>query len=274
MAISSASQSDFAVARYRPDGKPDSSFGHAGTVRVDVGTGRLDSPAAAAVQPDGRIVVAGWSRLAGPPYRNDLAVIRLNADGSLDPAFGQGGKVLTDVGASAAIDALALQPDGKLVVAGSRANDDRFDGQDILVARYSPEGGLDPTFDGDGWLVTQLRTVRSEFARAVAVQGDGSIVVGGGGGHFGEPGLSIFDSAVIRYRPDGALDTSFGDGGQVLVNLSTNDWVADLLVQPDGRIVAAATAGDWLAERPSRFALLRFTADGALDRASARTARS
>lgn len=264
-AFSSASRWTFAVARYRRDGRPDSSFGRAGRVLVDHGAATNGTATAIAVEPDGKILVGGRSREQEPPYRSDLALVRLNRDGSLDSGFGQGGRVVTDVGASATINALALQSDGKVVVAGSRANDDRLDGVDILVARYSTDGSLDPTFDEDGWLVTQLRTVRADFARAVAVQRNGAIVVGGAGGTYGEPGVSIFDAAVVRYRPDGALDGSFGDRGQVLVDLSTNDWIADLLVQPDGKIVAAGTAGDWLASRPFRFALLRLTVDGVLD---------
>ena len=233
---------------------------------VDHGSATNGSASAIAVQPDGKIVVGGWARKQEPPFRLDLALVRLNADGSLDSEFGQSGKVVTDVGASGAINALTLQADGKIVVAGSRANEDRLDGSDILVGRYSAGGSLDPTFDGDGWLVTQLRATRAQSANGVAVQRDGAIVVGGAGGFHGEPGISIFDAAVVRYRPDGALDPSFGDRGQVLIDLATNDWLADLLVQPDGKIVAAGTAGDSRASRPFRFALLRLTAGGALDR--------
>ena len=265
-AYSSTSKWAFALARYRPDGTLDRSFGSAGKVLVDHGEGTNGSASAVALQPDGKIVVAGWARKQEPPFRFDLALVRLNPNGSLDPTFGSSGSVVTDVGASATINAVTLQSDGKIVVAGSRANENQVDGADILVARYAADGRLDPTFDGDGWLVTQLRTTRAEYANAVAVQPDGAIVVGGAGGFYGEPGISVFDAAVVRYRPDGALDASFGDRGQVLVDLSTNDWLADLLVQPDGKIVAAGTAGDWLASRPFRFALLRLTADGALDR--------
>jgi uncharacterized delta-60 repeat protein len=265
-AFRSSAQWSFAIARYLVDGRLDTSFGSAGKVLVDHGSATNGSATAIAVQPDGKIVVVGRARKQEPPFQSDLALVRLNPDGSLDSGFGQGGKVVTDVGASGTINALTLQADGKIVVAGSRANETQLDGVDILVARYSSEGSLDPTFDGDGWLVTQLRTTRAEFAYAVAVQRDGAIVVGGAGGFYGEPGISIFDAAVVRYRPDGALDASFGDRGQVLVDLSTNDWLADLLVQTDGKIVAAGTAGDWRASRPFRFALLRLTADGALDR--------
>ena len=260
------SQWAFALTRYRPDGTLDRSFGSAGTVLVDHVAGTRGWASAVALQPDGKIVVAGYARTREPPFRFDLALVRLNPDGSLDSGFGSGGWVVTDVGASGTINALTLQSDGKIVVAGSRANENQVDGADILVGRYAADGSLDPTFDGDGWLVTQLRTTRAEVANAVAVQRDGAIVVGGAGGFYGEPGISIFDAAVVRYRPDGALDESFGDRGQVLVDLSTNDWLADLLVQPYGKIVAAGTAGDWRASRPFRFALLRLTADGALDR--------
>jgi uncharacterized delta-60 repeat protein len=262
----STSQPSFGIARLLGDGRLDSAFGSAGKVLVVHGAETAGFASAIAVQPDGKIVVAGHARKLEPPWRDDLALVRLNRNGSLDSGFGQGGKVVTDVGASVKINALTLQSDGKIVVAGSRENDDRLDGLDILVVRYASDGSLDPAFDGDGWLVTQLRGVRAEFARAVAVQGDGAIVVGGAGGTHGEPGFSILDAAVVRYRQDGALDRSFGDRGQVLVDFSTNDWLADLLVLPDGKIVAAGAAGHRQAARPFRFALLRLTAGGALDR--------
>src|SRR5207302_7755525 len=131
-------------------------------------------------QPDGKLVVAGYVDLTGP---YNFALARYRPDGALDTGFGSGGKVITGFGgASAAASGIALQPDGKLVVAGNAGigPDGRYR---YAVVRYSSDGGLDPNFGNGGTVTTVVAGENgSDSAAAVAVQADGKIVVAGNGG--------------------------------------------------------------------------------------------
>jgi uncharacterized delta-60 repeat protein len=151
----------FVLARYNADGNLDSSFGSGGKVTTDFGG--FDAASALVIQPDGRIVAAG--RGSG-----DFALARYNADGSLDPTFGSGGKVTTDFGGSDDAFGVALQADGKIVAAGQG-------GSDFGLARYNADGSLDPTFGSGSRVTTDLGGF--EDAIAVALQNDGKIVITG-----------------------------------------------------------------------------------------------
>jgi len=240
-------------------GDLDPSFGSGGTVISDFGGFSANS---LALQPDGKIVVAG-------SFGFDFALARYNADGRLDAGFGSGGKVTTDFGDWDGAHAVAIQADGKIVVAGSSGF---FVHTDIAMARYNPDGSLDPTFGSGGKVTTVFGT--SSNAHALALQADGKIVIRGVV-EFAPPptvpptlcfgpcsGPSF--PALLRYNPDGSLDPTFGSGGKV-----TTEFVgvagagpASLALQPDGKIVAAGVGAD-----PSRhfFALARYNPDGRLD---------
>src|SRR5439155_1647217 len=200
----------FALARYNADGTLDPSFGGGGRVLTNF-AGR-DEASALALQSDGKIVVAGFSGAGG---RQDFAVARYNPDGSLDPSFGSGGRVLTDFGGDDEAAALALQSDGKIVVTGFSFSD--AGGSDIALARYNPDGTLDASFGSGGRVLTDFG-----LASGLVLQSDGRIVVAGGG-------------SLARYTPDGSLDPSFGAGGRVLTDF---DAFA-LALQADGKIVVA-----------------------------------
>src|SRR5438876_1187397 len=149
--------------------------------------------------------------------------------GDLDPSFGTGGRVLTDFGGGDGARALALQADGRIVVAGS-SSAGGF-GSGFALARYNPDGSLDPSFRG-GRVVTSFAD-RDE-ASALALQADGKIVVAG----FSDAG-GRQDFALARYNPDGGLDLSFGSGGRVLTDFGGDDEAAALALQADGKIVVA-----------------------------------
>jgi len=182
---------DFALARYNSDGALDTSFGSGGKVTTDFGGSYHPDGFSVALQPDGKIVVAGY---AG----GDFALARYNSDGALDTSFGSGGKVTTDFGGSDAGYSVALQPDGKIVVAG-------YAGLDFALARYNSDGALDTSFGTGGKVTTDFSGGR-DVGYSVALQPDGKIVVAGYAG---------VDFALARYNSDGALDTSFGSGGKV-----------------------------------------------------------
>jgi uncharacterized delta-60 repeat protein len=233
-------------------GALDTTFGAAGRATTAVGVN--SSAAALALLPDGKFVVAGYS-YNGPTY--DFAVARYTAGGLLDNTFGSGGKVLTDFGGTTDLaSAVAVQPDGKIVVAGQKSVDGS--GFDIVLARYTPAGALDPTFGSGGKVVTDFGG--DESITGLALQPDGGIVVAGAGGDFFFP-----EFTVVRFTAAGAPDTTFGNGGRATAFSGGGGAGAarSVMVQADGKIVAAGLAGHFGANID--FAVVRFNQNGALD---------
>lgn len=226
-----ANQNDYAVARYTSAGAPDPGFGSGGRVTTNVG-GVTDLAYAAALQPDGRIVVAGRAGTSGSADP-DVGLVRYEPDGDLDPGFGNGGVALRDVGGSGwdEATALAVQEDGRIVVAVAGSGD-------FAVARFEADGrSLDPAF-GTGGLVTTPIGAGTDHARAVAVQADGRIVVAGQASS-----ATVSDFGIARYEADGDLDAGFGSGGLVTVDFfGSTDGAEAVLIQPDGRIVVGGVA--------------------------------
>ena len=239
---------DFALARYNPDGSLDLTFGTAGKVTTDFGDS--DAASALALRPDGRIVVAGTTGtlFAG---NNNFALARYTPNGSLDFTFGAGGKVITDFGGDDLASALILQPDGRIVVAGSTGT--FLFSNAFALARYNPDGGLDPTFGTGGMVTADFGGGNSASASALVLQPDGRIVVAG---------FLNADFALVRYTSIGTPDLTFGTGGRVVTEVGGEDVAYALALQPDGKIVAA---GRSLASGHRGFALVRHNPDGSLD---------
>jgi uncharacterized delta-60 repeat protein len=218
-----------ALVRYRSDGTLDPNFGAAGIVTT---TGVI--PYAAALDPNGKMIVAGTASTIGP---FDLVVARYLPDGTLDPGFGAAGVVTTDLGtAGDAARAVVLQSDGKIVVAGESASDSA---STFALVRYQPDGTLDPTF-GQGGRVVAGPPYAS--GRSVAVQGDGRIVVGGFAWISTWAGDEI---AIARYLPNGQLDSDFGHGGVLTTDATpSGEFASSVVLQPDDKLVAAGTGGN------------------------------
>ncbi len=235
---------DFGLARYLPDGALDPLFGSGGKVTTDI-LGGYDQANAVAIQPDGKIVVAGTAReVPCNAYyifcAGSFAVTRYNSNGTLDTGFGKGGKVTTQVGYGGAYG-MALQPDGKIVVVGSlvTGNCSQRCVSAVAVARYSTNGTLDKSF-GNGLVTTNFDgSIGLDSGSSVAIQPDGAIVVAGYADVFaGSGGAGNF--GLIRYKTDSSLDPSFGSGGKVTTDFYTDqDSANSVLLRPDGRIVVA-----------------------------------
>jgi uncharacterized delta-60 repeat protein len=238
---------DFALARYNRDGTLDATFGTGGKVLTDFsGAGSFDEARAVAIQPDGKVVAAGGSTAGG----NDVfALARYNFDGTLDATFGAGGKVLTGVAGDAY--AVAVQPGGKIVAAGSSSTD-------FALVQYNHDGTVDATFGAGGKVLTDFGG--NDYAYALAVRPVGKIVAAG----FSDARGS-YDFGLARYNRDGTLDATFGGGGRVLTDVSgagSYDVALAVAVQPDGKIVTAGASG---AVRNADFVLARYNRDGTLD---------
>jgi len=226
-------------------GDLDMFFGNSGKVTTILGKGGDGN--AIAIQPDGKIVVAGTALTSN---NNDFAVIRLNSDGSLDTSFDGDGKVITDFSQTQDYGyAVAIQSDGKIVVAGTSGSF-LLGGTDFALVRYNTDGSLDTSFDGDGKLKTDFGT-SIDYGYAVAIQTDGKIVVAGA------PGFLL-----ARYNTDGSLDTSFDGDGKVITAFGISATARTVVIQSNGKIVAA---GSTFNGTNNDFALIRYNADGSLD---------
>jgi uncharacterized delta-60 repeat protein len=248
-----------AAAPILGEGALDPTFGTGGTVTTDVGGLHASDGYATALQSDGKIVVVGRASMPAGGY--GLAVVRYNPDGSLDTGFGSGGIVTTQVGGSAIAYAVALQPDGKIVVAGASYPAQVFD-PTVVLARYTAAGALDTGFGSGGIVTTDIKDYSPDQGVAVALQPDGKIIAAG------DAGLDSDNSsfALTRYTPDGALDTSFGTGGTVVTAIGSNALVYGMALQPDGKIVLAGKAVSVVGgSAATAFALARYTPAGQLD---------
>ena len=205
--MAGGSTTDFVLARFNADGSLDAGFGSGGQVTTDLIGGSADEEVAGsvAIQPDGKIIVVGYTSISGRPAtvdrnRFDFALVRYNADGSLDSSFGSGGKVTAGVIGRAF--AVALQRDGKIVVAGDPPLT-----QDFALARYNTDGSLDSGFGIGGQLTTDVAGA-ANVALNVVLQSNGAIVASGAG---------LDHTDVVRYNANGSLDNSFGVGGKLVL---------------------------------------------------------
>ncbi|MEZ5427666.1 MAG: hypothetical protein R2747_15465 [Pyrinomonadaceae bacterium] len=247
------SGSAITLIRYNPDGSLDTTFDGDGIVLGD--TGRAN---AVALQTDGKIVVTGR---IGNLQGNFFAVLRYNSDGTPDATFANNGVfIISDLITGSAV---AVQPDGKIVAAGTLITPGS---DDFAAVRLNPDGTLDTSFDGDGKVSTAVGdpSVNSgdDVVKTIALQTDGKIIVGG----FSPFVNTARDFSLVRYNPDGSLDASFdGDG---ILHTSFNNSMQDEFLQSialdaSGRIVAAGYAVTGVGEES--FALARYNPDGSLD---------
>jgi uncharacterized delta-60 repeat protein len=209
----------------------------------------------AAIQPDGRILIAGGAPGAGEsadgsPF--DFVLVRLLQTGELDPSFGAGGVVRTDFGADDGPDAMTLEDDGKIILAGGadrgypdRANPD----SSFALARYLPDGSLDPSFGAGGKALITFGRFNEAFA--VTVEANGKVAVAGE--NIIDPGsIQSANLAQARLLPNGSLDPSFGTGGKLVTAfLAPREdidpfgapyVISDLSYGADGRLVAVGEA--------------------------------
>lgn len=232
-------------------GDLDGSFSRDGRVLTDIANGN-DAATAVAIQPDGKIVAAGFS--SPPRGARRFALARYDPDGSRDLSFGNQGVVMTRFGDESAAQSVAIQPDGKIVAAGMASRPET--GWDFAVARYDGDGTLDGSFSGDGRLATDFAG-GADGGHALALRPDGKLVVAG---------ESEGNFALARYEPDGDLDTSLSGDGLATTDFDgQGDGAYALALQPAGKLVLAGFAtepsgfGDWVP------AVARYESDGDLD---------
>jgi uncharacterized delta-60 repeat protein/gliding motility-associated-like protein len=245
------SNEDFALVRYTSNGALDTSFDTDGILTTAIGAGD-DQAFAIAIQSDGKILAAGRSHNG---LNFDFALVRYNTDGSLDTSFDTDGKVTTSNGSlSSEAWSIGVQPDGKIVLAGTSANPQA----DFTVVRYNTNGSLDTGFDTDGKVTVNIgSTVADDQAYSIALQTDGKIVVGG------SHNSGNLDFALTRLNGDGSLDTGFGTAGKVITTVgSSHETGRAVAIQADGKILLAGQSNNG---SNYDFAVVRYNTDGTLD---------
>jgi uncharacterized delta-60 repeat protein len=288
-----------AIVRYNQDGTLDQTFGNGGIITPEViGPTTHEAISSLLIQPDNKIIVGGS---AG----NQFSLIRFNNDGTPDNSFGTGGIVVTSKEASATIYTMALQPDNKILVAGSTL--DSIINVKFALARYNSDGSLDLNFGNNGIVTTDFGNTNYEVCHSLALQNDNKIIAAGYFGNilavvryntdgsldnnFGNAGkvtdsnlpgalgvgiqsngkivvsgqivLTTYDYgySITRFNTDGTPDSSFGTGGNIILDIRQgNDYAQCLLIQPDDKIVVAGSSRDGPSS-PADFTLVRFTSD-------------
>ncbi len=257
------SKQDFLVLRYDTAGLLDPTFGNGGVARISFTNSGSELASALAIQSDGKIIVAGYAPLKS---YSAFAVARLNPNGSLDTLFGTGGKILFSFqnNVTASVQGVTIQSNGYIVVAG-RSN------AEFALARFRPNGTFDTAFNGTGKITvstanstdTQVGGAYAVTIQRVAVNGvlEEKLVVAGI-----RPRLAGVDRdmAVLRFNPNGFLDSSFGSGGKVFTNFTGySDQAKAVAIDANNNIVVA---GHTLTDSTSpMFALVRYTENGQLD---------
>jgi uncharacterized delta-60 repeat protein len=260
----------FALARYNSDGTLDQNFDSGGLISASFEPGNANTISLAsslAIQPDGKIVVGGDSfnrNPAAPDYVLDsnVALARYNSDGTLDGTFGAGGFVVSSFGNFDRTDAITIQSDGKIIVAGdSNSTGLGLYDYTLTLVRYNPNGTPDETFGAAGRAVP----VSGSFdVSALALRQDGKIVVAG---TYLSPYPANKDFALTQYNGDGTLNSSFGIAGLGVTDFAwtgsatgRENVTATLAVQADGKILVGGYSA-------SNFALARYNNDASPDTA-------
>ena len=258
--VAGQSERSFALARYNSNGSLDKSFSGDGKLTLDFGIDSLESKATSvALQSDGKIVVAGYVRfLVGDFVYSDFAVARLNSDGSLDTSFSGDGKLITDLGDFDNAFAVAVQPNGKILVGGGT-------NEGFALVRFNPDGSADTSFDADGKQTTPFDASPAQIS-SLALQPDGKILAAGGIG-LADVSEHLTVLAIARYNLNGSLDQTFDGDGIVLDSGSVQRFASDIAVQKDSRIVVSGgteelgSSGNF----QSNFAVSRYLITGARD---------
>ena len=248
--VSNSGTVNFGLARFYPNGLIDSTFGINGKVYTPINS---ESGAwGLALQTDGKIVAVGN---AGSGFNAEFALARYNQDGMLDTSFNNNGIVTTKItNAKAVGNAIAIQPDGKIVICGALRDGSFFD---FATLRYHANGLIDSSFSLDGIVTTDFNG-KDDLGFDIALQQDGKILVVG----FSKDGTDQ-KFAIVRYNLDGTLDNNFNTSGKVTTDFGKGiNRASAIVVQPNKKIVVV---GDALDSNAIHFALARYNNNGTLD---------
>lgn len=241
---------NFAVARYNSNGTLDTSFDTDGILHTDITSGENDIAYGVAIQPDGKIVVVGYTGTNA-----DIAIVRYNEYGALATGFGTNGIVTTDIDSANNYGrAVVIDSNNNILVGGDFGNNNK-----LFVLRYSSTGSLDTSFNSNGYVTTSIGSgITSGYS--LCLDSDGKILIAG----VADIPPSR-DFAIVRYMTNGSLDTTFGTAGKVTTNFNetnSDDYAYAVKVDSSGRIIVA---GHTLLSGVYDFAVARYYSNGNLD---------
>lgn len=243
--VGGSSQGDFALIRLENNGSMDLSFGQDGIVKTEVGTAATMT--SLIIQPDEKIIGVGFAKINGS--YNGFVLVRYNSNGSLDGTFGINGIVKSIFGNTEALGrSVAIQVDGKILVTGEVGGWP----SDFATIRYNPDGTLDNSFGNGGIVITDLGN-GLDLPKDIVIQNDNKIIVVG---HV-EP-----DMGIVRYNPNGTLDSLFGIEGKVITELGLSSEHSAVVIREDNKIV---TVGHYSNGGSYRIAITCYNPDGTLD---------
>jgi uncharacterized delta-60 repeat protein len=252
-AANNGSDADFLVVRYLEDGSLDTDFGGDGSVITTVGN-KNEEASAVTLQPDGKILAAGYFVNT---LNKDFAVLRYLPNGVIDSTFSGDGKQTTTFNAAdEEAFAVAVQPDGKILVAGTAQNIGTT--SDFALARFNPNGALDLSFSADGKVLTDI-ALRADDAQVILIQPDSNILLVGN--TFNSQNS---DLAFVRYKYNGTPDPSFGVNGKTTFSLpNSNDFATSAYLLPDGKFLVGGYAN--FGGSAFEYMVARFNSNGSLD---------
>ncbi|WP_169742460.1 choice-of-anchor U domain-containing protein [Comamonas granuli] len=244
-------QNYISLIRLNTDGTLDSSFSADGKLLLPSDAGKSNGIYGMGLQPDGKMVLIGNTN--GGKSDGTYFLMRLGADGTVDTDFNGTGTHYINIGnGEDGGHAVAIQPDGKILAAGTSVRNGNYD---FSLARLNADGSLDTSFGTDGTVVVPVGSYR-DLGLGVTLQPDGKIIMVGTAQTVNG---AIWNFGIIRLNPDGSLDSSFNGAGKQQVSFGgTSDDAWNVAVQADGKIVVSGLSG-------GEFGIARLNADGSMD---------
>ncbi|MFZ0454592.1 MAG: choice-of-anchor D domain-containing protein [Ignavibacteriaceae bacterium] len=250
--MTSEMNDDFLISEYNQDGSPDATFQNKGSLTLDI-AGKDDFANAVAVQSNGKILVAGYTRGTS---NADFALLRLNTDGSLDMSFNNNGIRTTDLGLDDIGMSVMVQKDGKIIIAGYSFNGVN---NDFAMVRFNSDGTYDNTFGDQGKVKTDIQN-SNDLQSSAVLQSDGKIILAGRSTTM-EGGVVL---TMIRYNTNGTLDSTFNSNGKVTTNWDAPyGYPSSIVIQTDGKIDLLSNTHTG---KDVDFAIVRYNSNGTLDR--------
>ena len=253
-AFINSQHSDFALSRYLPNGIIDSSFSQDGITLTDF-MGLQDDAYSVKMQPDGKIIVAGFAVNGNVSDAGDIALVRFMPDGTQDDSFGISGKVISGHPGKDRASCMLIRPDGKILVGGS-AISSVTSMSTFMLAQYTETGDLDTTFGNNGMSISHFGS-ELNLMQDMVLQPDGKVIAIGSTYSNGKNNI-----VALRYNIDGTLDLSFANSGIFIAPNFGRMEGYSVALQPDGKIIVGGLVGNPSLED---FALLRLLPNGALD---------
>lgn len=244
---------DIIIARFLPDGTPDMSFGDKGRVFTDLGL--IEYVKAIVIQPDGKILAAGFQNENSDGDGSKLLLVRYNANGTLDKSFGNGAGFFIYAATNSQANTVVLQPDGKIIAGGAVSATMAF-----LTMRFNTDGSVDSSFGNNGQVVTSFKTggALGTSISSIILDKKGRITVVG-------PSKNYDNGQVVRYLPNGSLDSSFNGTGKLQLNKYGYSYLypSEILLQPNNKMVISGYT--WTSNASKFLIQTALNEDGSVD---------